>query len=342
MNRVSLKLYLRLTLVPAAAVFVALAFVTIAFTGCIASNAARADGKTGGAVIGAVIIDRYEELIRSPLEGRFTVFFPDLSVSPQAQDKSGDAAIVILPGGKVMMIDSGHPESAGDSLALLSDLGINKIDYFIITHPHIDHIGGFPAIAEKHEIGEVFQTALEYSTETYRSYRTALEKFRLPVNNLNRGDALVFGEGVTALVLNPQAEISYPANFPGNSTQFLNDNSLVIKFTWGASSILFGADIYLTRERELSELYGEELVSVAAKANHHGSDTSNSAGWIRAVQPKLVVAMDDQISSMTVYNNYKRSGAAYYHTFLDGIVRVSLDREGNYEVISRFDSWLRN
>ncbi|MDR1128478.1 MAG: MBL fold metallo-hydrolase [Treponema sp.] len=33
-------------------------------------------------------------------------------------------------------------------LAFLSDLGIGKIDYFVLSHPHIDHIGGFPAIAE--------------------------------------------------------------------------------------------------------------------------------------------------------------------------------------------------
>ena len=311
-----------------------------------AAEQVNADGK----------VDRYRELIRSPEKGRLTIYFLDLSVSPEAVDKSGDAGLILLPDGKVMMVDSGHPESAADSLALLSDLKISRIDYFILSHPHIDHVGGFPAIAEKHEIGEVYQIDMEYPTESYRRYRAALDLHRIPVYMLKRGDTVSFGDEVSAKVYNPPEDFSYPegnlgsveprrrvpAGFPDNSTQFVNDNSLVLKLTWGKTGILLGGDIYLTRERELTELYGDELRSVIAKANHHGLDSSNSIRWIRTVQPRVVVAMNDLFSSMTVYNNFKKNGAAFYHTFLDGLVRVSLDREGNCEVTSRFDSWLRN
>ncbi|MCL2319334.1 MAG: MBL fold metallo-hydrolase [Treponema sp.] len=286
-------------------------------------------------------VDRYKELVQPPPKGRLTIYFLHLSVTPQAVDKSGDAMLVILPNGKVMMVDSGHPESSSDSLGFLSDLGIGKIDYFIITHPHIDHVGGFPAIAEKHEIGEVFQTDMKYPTAPYRAFQEAVASRRIPVHLVKRGDTLRFGDEVTAKVFNPPGDFNYPPNFPDNSTQFVNDNSLVIKFTWGKSSILLGADIYLTRERELADLYGDELKALVIKANHHGNDTSNGPRWIKTVQPKVAAAMNDLVSSMAVYSNYKKSGAAFYNTSLDGQVRVSLDKEGNYSVISRFDSWLR-
>jgi competence protein ComEC len=52
--------------------------------------------------------------------------------------------------------------------------------------------------------------------------------------------------------------------------------------------------------------------------------------------------MNDLISSMTVYNNYKKNGGAFYHTLEDGIIRVSMDRNRNYRVTTRFDSWLRD
>ena len=329
MNRLPIKILLFLLL----SLFVGL---SLFFGACKTTEpAAGPPGLQGKA-------DRYEELIRSPEKGHLTIYFLDLSVSPQAEDKSGDAMLLILPDGLVMMVDSGHPESAADSLALLSELGIARIDYFFITHPHIDHIGGFPAIAEKYEIGEVFQTDIEYITETYRLYKKVIETHRIPVRSLKRGDTLLLGEEITAQVFNPPDEIKYPQNFPANSTQFINDNSMVVKLSWGKSDILLGGDIYLTRERDISELYGEELHAIVSKANHHGNDSSNGAWWIRTVQPELVVAMDDKISSMTVYNNFKKSGAVYYHTSLDGLVRVTLNREGEYSVVSRFDSWLRD
>ena len=316
----------------------ALLFFVVLVFGCNTAKSANvqtagAEGKT----------DRYAELVTAPSKGVLTLFFPDLDVSPLAQDKSGDAAILFLPDGKVAMVDSGHPESVAETLALLSDLGIVRIDYFFISHPHIDHIGGFPAIAGKYDIGEVFRTELEYrDSETYRLYITAVEKAGIPVRYLKRGDAFQLGDGLVVRVFNPPENFTYPANYPANSTQFINDNSLVMKLSWGQSSVLFGGDIYLTRERELIDLYGEELRALVTKANHHGSETSNSAGWIRTVQPRAVIAMDDQITSMTVYNNFRRNGTAYYHPFLDGLVRVSLDREGNFTVVTRYDSWLRD
>lgn len=318
------------------AVFFVLLTAALLFSGCgKAENAPKPEEEIAKA-------DLYGEIIHAPEEGKLTIYFLDLSVKPGASDKSGDATVIILPDGKVMMIDGGHPDSSADSLKFLSDLGIGKIDYFILTHPHIDHIGGFPAIAEKHEIGEVFQVDVRHETNTYRAYLEALETHALPVRNLKRGDELMFGEEVSAFVFNPPEGVVYPPNFPANSTQFLNDNSLVIKFTWGKSSLLMGADIYLTRERDIVDLYGEALHSLAAKANHHGNDTSNSPRWIRSVRPELIVSMDDIMGDMSVYNNYKRGGAAYYHTFLDGIVKVIMDKEGNIGAASRYGSWLRD
>jgi competence protein ComEC len=288
-------------------------------------------------------VDRYDELVSAAdRAGKFTVFFLDLAVSPEARDKSGDAALLISPEGKVMMLDSGHPESAGDTLSFLSDLGISRIDYFILSHPHIDHIGGFPAIAERCQVGEAYQIDMEYNTDTYRRYRDALEKHRIPVTNLKRGDTINLGSEISVDVFNPEEKIDYPAEFPANSTQFINNSSLVVKFNYGDSSLLMGGDIYTPRERELIDLYGEKLRADVLKANHHGGDTSNSSRWIRTTSPKIVIAMNDVISSMTVYNSYKKNGGAFYHTLEDGVIRVSMDKNRNYSVTTRFDSWLRN
>lgn len=77
-----------------------------------------------------------------------------------------------------------------------------------------------------------------------------------------------------------------------------------------------------------------------AKVNHHGGDTSNNLRWIKNLNAKIVVAMHDQLDSMTVYTNYKRYGAEYHLTLNDGLVKVVMDDKKNYQVFDTKDSWM--
>ncbi|QQO08310.1 ComEC/Rec2 family competence protein [Breznakiella homolactica] len=289
-----------------------------------------------------VSADRYSEIIgRRDEAGNLTVYFLDLSVENEAEDKSGDSSLVIFPEGSVMLVDTGHPESAGDILAFLRDMGITKIDRVVLSHPHIDHIGGFSEIARVHEIGEVYQIEMDYPTDTYRQAQDTIRAMGIPARYLKRGDRVTLEDTVSMEIFNPEETLVYPQDFPDNSTQFVNNSSIVMKFTYGDSSVIMAGDIYSPRERDLTDQFGERLRADVAKATHHGADTSNSNRWIRTVRPLIVVSMHDVMGSMAVYNNYRKSGTDYYHTLYDGIVRVRMDSKQNYTVTTRFDSWLR-
>ncbi|AEV28783.1 putative hydrolase (metallo-beta-lactamase superfamily) [Sphaerochaeta pleomorpha str. Grapes] len=272
--------------------------------------------------------------------GKFNLYFLDLEVSAEATDKSGDSTVLISPDGKVMLLDCGHPESGRQVVDALHALGIEKIDYFVASHPHIDHIGGFPEIAENFPIGKVYRTALEYPTDIYRRFVSAISEKNIPVEMLSEGDAFSFGDQISVEVFNPSLEITYPSNYPDNSTQFVNNTSLALKFSYGESTAWFSGDLYVPQERVLVMKYGEALQSDVAKANHHGGDTSNSLKWIKNLKATVVVAMHDDVSSMTVYNNYKKYGAAYHLTRNDGNVKVSMDEKKNYTVVDEKESWM--
>ena len=68
----------------------------------------------------------------------------------------GDATIVRLPNGKVMVIDCNVDDSPENIIEYLKDAGIKKIDYLVITHPHQDHMSGTKDIAVNFEVGEVW------------------------------------------------------------------------------------------------------------------------------------------------------------------------------------------
>lgn len=285
-------------------------------------------------------IDRYNEIIdRSKDEGRFSIYYLDLPTIESSDEKSGDSSLLISPDGKVMLIDTGLSECAPRIISYLEELGIDKIDYFVASHPHIDHIGGFFAIADQFEIGKIYRNEVEYTTNTYKKFAKELEHRNIPVEYLEEGDELTFGNEIQVKIYNPPPEIEYPEGFPDNSTQFINDSSIVMKFTYGESTVLFAGDIYITKERDLIKAYGEELQADVVKANHHGADTSNSNRWIKNLQAKIVIAMNDKIDGMSVYNNFVKAGTTYYNTALNGYVKVVMDHQKNYSVINQFDNW---
>lgn len=286
-------------------------------------------------------VDRYEEMMdRSGDDSKLTFYCWDIRVGEDAEDKAGDSTLFISPDGKTMLLDAGHPDCADQVIGYLKDLGITKIDYFVASHPHIDHIGAFPEIAETFEIGKAYRSYVEYTTQTYQNYVNALEEHNIPVEYLKAGDEIPFGDQITVKIYNPEEEIEYPKDFPKGSTAFLNNHSLAMKFIYGESTVLFCGDLYTAAERSLVEQYGEELQADVVKANHHGRDTSNTKKWIEMVKPQIAVAMLDQAVNMPVRDNYKKVGAEYYLTFYDGIIKVVMDDKKNYEVVCQHDSWL--
>jgi beta-lactamase superfamily II metal-dependent hydrolase len=89
--------------------------------------------------------------------------FANLRISVVDVD-GGAAALFLTPEGKSLLIDTGWPPSrsgagsaqaspAGSStdriVAAAASMGIKKIDYLLITHYHVDHIGGVGGLMEK-------------------------------------------------------------------------------------------------------------------------------------------------------------------------------------------------
>ena len=64
--------------------------------------------------------------------------------------EGGQATLFITPSGQTVLIDTGFPgfegRDAGRIAAAAKDAGVKQIDYLIITHFHLDHAGGVPAL----------------------------------------------------------------------------------------------------------------------------------------------------------------------------------------------------
>lgn len=281
-------------------------------------------------------VDRYAEIFdpaHNP--GRLTVRF--LQLTTRSDDKSGDSTILISPDGLVMVIDAGNPTTYPDVDRALKTLGITRIDYLVASHPHVDHVGGFAQLIYNYEIGAVYTSELEYPSSHYRNYMKAIADTGTPHIILAEGDTFMFGDSVFVEVFHPAPGIEYFDGYPNNSTQFVNNHSLVMKLTYGDSTFLFGGDIYTATERELVDRYGDRLRADVLKVNHHGANTSSTKRYRDAVQPKVAVMMNDGIADLRIYQNFQKLGAQTFVTSIDGAVLVSTEGDGEYFVLSQYD-----
>ena len=255
-----------------------------------------------------------------------------------AEDKPGDSMILVSPEGKVMVLDAGHPDAGRYVTAALDAMGITRIDYLVASHPHIDHIGGFPSLIENYEIGALYTSAVDYSSSSYyTAYLNAAKRSGLEHVIVGEGDVLMFGEQVKIEVLNPPHEIVYPDGYPANSTQFVNNQSLALKFTFGESTIMLAGDLYTGGEKEVVDRHGEALDCDVMKVNHHGANTSSSSKWRKAVSPQISFITSDTIEDLSTAKKYTKDGQKMYHTLLDGTILLRTPGDGTYSVTTEID-----
>lgn len=177
-----------------------------------------------------------------------------------------------------MLIDAGNNADSNLIVSYLKSLGISKIDIAVGTHPHEDHIGSLDTVINTFDIGKTYMPKVSNTTKTFEDVLTAIKNKGLKVTTATAGVSLDLGEGVKAEMLAP------------NSSDYedLNDWSAVIKLSFGNTSFLFTGDAETVSEQEmLAKNY--DIKADVLKVGHHGSSSSTSPAFLKAVSPKYAV-----------------------------------------------------
>jgi len=146
----------------------------------------------------------------------------------------------------------------------LRTLGLNKVDVLMISHADNDHIGGANSLMHQLSVNKILSSVPE--------------RFTHPNNYFCKGGQSWEWDGVSFDVL-------YPIKY---ETKRNNDNSCVIRISNQYHSILLTGDIEKFAERQLLNSH-QNLSSEVIVAPHHGSKTSSTYPFIRAVNPSLVL-----------------------------------------------------
>jgi len=199
---------------------------------------------------------------------------------------NADCSLLRLPGNVHVLIDGGgRPAYMGEYhigteivLPYLKRRGVRKLDYMIASHPHEDHINGLSDLLGAIPTERLLVSRNFCDTEAGADLVEKARSEGVEVLEVDVGEILNFDEAQSLQILSPAPELLET----GVSE---NDCSLVTKFEFGDSSVLFTGDIEEDAEHYLVSQNPEALDSDILKVAHHGSGSSSTAEFLTCVQP---------------------------------------------------------
>ena len=189
----------------------------------------------------------------TPAEGGVKVHFIDVGQADCILIECDDGAI---------MIDAGENEDSQKIAAYLNERGIERLDYVIGSHAHADHMGGMDDVILNYEVDELIVPTKASDSKFYKDVLDAAESKNVPVRTASVGETLTFPTGKLEVV-----------DDGSETAKDMNNNSYILKFTYGETTFLFTGDAEAQYEREALENGADVDVDVL-KVGHHGSRTS--------------------------------------------------------------------
>jgi competence protein ComEC len=222
--------------------------------------------------------------------------------------EGGQSTLLVSPTGKSLLVDTGWPGSdARDAVriqAAMADAGISKLDYVLITHFHVDHVGGVPNLVQRVKVGEFLDHGVnrEDSDITRHDYAAYIKAIgNTPRRIVHPGDTVDI-PGLTTIVLTADGEhISavpgvtpepnpYCASEPHwdlDSTENPRSAGILVRF--GKFRFLDLGD--LTKAKEIPLVCPNNLIGHVDLylINHHGMNLSNSRAFVDAIHPRVAI-----------------------------------------------------
>ena len=239
-------------------------------------------------VIFSVIVNRYTSISYNTIT--VTQYNSEDELQIHIIDVGQAESILIVQDGFTMLVDSGDNFTGDDVVKYIKNLGIDKIDIFLITHFHRDHAGGAHKIISSLDVKKIV-------CHKFSDLSTMQERFWYIDMSISRSIRETFGS--MSIFMESACENNKLKNFDvgdakvytlsqNNDAVNVNNKSIVFKLVYGDFSMLFMADAESELEKELLE-EDADLSADVLKIGHHGSKTSTTDEFLDNVNPKYAV-----------------------------------------------------
>ncbi|WP_315080345.1 ComEC/Rec2 family competence protein [uncultured Clostridium sp.] len=219
-----------------------------------------------------------------------------------------------------ILIDAGPRSEADHLLKQLEEKNIDDFEMVIATHPHEDHIGGMSKVFENYKVENFYMPKVTHTTKTFENMLTSVSKQGLKVQQIKEGMNFDLGSGAKIEVYSPMK----------SSYEEFNDYSPIMKLTFGDKKLIFTGDAETLVEDEVLFKYSKDLKADVLKFGHHGSTTSSSNEFLKAISPQYGIISCGKDNSYghphkETMNKISQNGIKTYRTDLQGEITLISD-----------------
>ena len=255
----------------------------------------------------------YLALLFININSRFLIIKPFVTFLDVGQ---GDSNVIVMPGGKTILIDTAGSYNMNGKIVnnrlipYLNSIGINKIDYLILTHGDFDHMGDSIYLINNYKVKNVV-----LNNDDFNELETNL------INELKNKKIKYYQNVEKIPISNNIITILNTEEYDNE-----NDNSNVIYIELNNYKFMFMGDAGVDKEKDILERYNISNIDVL-KVGHHGSKTSSSKSFINKINPKysiISVGKNNRYGhpNIEVLNNLDHS--KIYRTDEDGSIMFKI------------------
>lgn len=247
--------------------------------------------------------------------GHFSQTAKDAPFSLHVLDVGKADAMVVSCNDKTIVIDGGTTDGGNTLTTYLQQMDVAQIDLVINTHPDNDHLQGLKQVGEHFTVNQMMVPNLPQnlipSTDEYLSTMEVYQNKNVPIKQAVPNETIWLDE--------LKIEILAPLQFYDT----MNNNSVVVKLTYGDTSFLMMGDAEKEEEQDLLNS-GVNLQADVIKIGHHGSNTSTTQKFLNAVQPDMAVISvgpdRNELPKSEVLQRLEKSNVKTYRTDISGSI----------------------
>lgn len=189
----------------------------------------------------------------------------------------GDSILIKTPENNYILVDAGPKDESIKFFNFIKSSEIKKINTIIATHPHEDHIGNMSELITEYPVQNIYMPKVVSNTPVFKKLMETIKKRNIYIKEAKAGVNFTM-DGVNFEFIAPVSD----------KYSNLNNYSAVLKVTYNNVSFLLMGDAEKISEKEILKS-GVNVKADVIKIGHHGSSSSSSKNFIKAVSPQYAV-----------------------------------------------------
>lgn len=237
----------------------------------------------------------------------------------------GDSIFIETSKGKTILVDTGGTENSdydvGEKILIpyILDRGVCKIDYVFFSHMHEDHVEGAITLIKKLKVENIVMGKQSIDTTLYRKIISLAYEKGINIIEVKKGDVINIDGIIFDIILAEEKSAN------------LNNTSLVLKMSYGNTSMLFTGDI----EKEFEENIG--VKTNILKVAHHGSNSSSTEEFLKNNLPQIALISVGKGNSYghpnkEVLERLEALGVNIYRTDVNGEIYLKIYKNGKMKI----------